>query len=128
MLSVGNKRGEFRSCEQNEQYRKKNQELFQEEISSTTRTTTKQKSTSAIPPHAKHQWMANSHHEMDSEDDTEEVDDTLLTKANIPTIVDAILSNFSMESTSTNDDREDISCPVSRLISFFMYIVVVISC
>ena len=72
--------------------------------------------------------MANSHHEMDSKDDTEEVDDTLLTKANIPTIVDAILSNFSMESTSTNDDREDISCPVSRLISFFMYIVVVISC
>ena len=54
--------------------------------------------------------MANSHHEMDSEDDTEEVDDTLLTKATIPTIVDAILSNFSMESTSSKDDSQDISC------------------
>ena len=82
----------------------------QEEMSSTTRTTTKWKSTSANPPCAKCQHAANSRHKSDSEDDMEDVDDTPPRKANIPMIVNAVLSNFSMEDTSSKDDSQDISC------------------
>ena len=42
----------------------------------------------------------------DSEDDMEEPEDTLLTKA---TIVDAVLSNISKEGTSSRDDSQDVS-------------------
>ena len=45
----------------------------------------------------------------DNKDDMEEVDDTPLRKANIPTIVNAVLSNFSMEGTTSKDDSQDIS-------------------
>ena len=38
-----------------------------------------------------------------------EVDNTPLTKANIPTIVNAVLSNITKEDISSGDDRQDIS-------------------
>ena len=62
-----------------------------------------------LSTHAKHYCAANSRHDSDSEDDTEEADDTPLTKADIPTIVDAVLSNISTEGTSTRDDNQDNS-------------------
>ena len=37
----------------------------------------------------------------------EEVDDISLRKSHIPMIVDAVLSNFSMEGTSSKDDSQD---------------------
>ena len=75
----------------------------------TTRTTTKQQSASTNPPRAKRQragTVANTRHESNSEDASEEVDDTPLTRADIPKIVDAVLSNFSMEGTSPKDDSQ----------------------
>ena len=69
----------------------------------------KAENTSAYPPCAKRHHAANSHHNSESEDDTEEVDYTTLTKADIPTIVDTVLSNISMEGTSSKDDSQDIS-------------------
>ena len=81
-----------------------------EKTSSTTRTTTKRKNTSAYPPSAKRQRAANSHHDSDSEDETErEVDASPLTKADIPTIMDAFPNNISTEDTSSKDDSQDIS-------------------
>ena len=78
--------------------------FFWEEMLSTTRTTTKQKNTSSYPPCAKRWHAANSHHNSDSEGDTEwEVDNTPLTKTNIPTIVNAVLSNITMEGNSSKD-------------------------
>ena len=53
--------------------------------------------------------MANIHHRSDSED-LQKLNDTPLTKANIPKIVDAILSNFSMKGISSNDDSQDNPC------------------
>ena len=83
-----------------------------EKTSSTTRTTTKRKNTSVYPPREKRQRAANSHHDSDhsSEDDTEkEVDDSPLTKADIPTIMDAFPNNISTEGTSSKDDSQHIS-------------------
>ena len=85
-----------------------------EKTSSTTRTTTKRKNTSAYPPRAKRQRAANSHHDSDSEDETErEVDASPLTKADIPedipTIMDAFPNNISTEGTSSKEDSQDIS-------------------
>lgn len=81
-----------------------------EKTSSTTRTTTKRKNTSAYPPRAKRQRAANSHHNSDSEDDTErEFDDSPITKADIPTIMDAFPNNISTEGTSSKDDSQHIS-------------------
>ena len=65
----------------------------------------------ANPPGAHCQFVANSCYNSDSEGDIEEVDNTPLTKANIPTIVDTGLSNFSTEGTSSKDDSQDISYP-----------------
>ena len=78
-------------------------------MSSTTRTTTKRKNTSVDSPHAKHQCAVNTHHDLDSKGDTEEVDGTPLTKADILAIIHAVLSNISMEGTSSRDDSQDIS-------------------
>ena len=71
----------------------------------------KQINTSAYSPHAKCHSMrtANSCRDSDSEDDTEKPDHTPLTKANIPMIVDAVLSNISMEGNSSRDDSQDVS-------------------
>ena len=85
-----------------------------EKTSSTTRTTTKRKNTSAYPPRVKRQRAANSHHDSDSEDlgedDTErEVDDSQLTKADIPTIMDAFPNNSSTKGTSSKDKSQHIS-------------------
>ena len=80
-----------------------------EEMSSTTRTATKRRNTSTCPPCAKRHRAANSRCDSDSEDDTEEPDDTPLTKANIPTIVIAVLSNISTEGTSSRNDSQDVS-------------------
>ena len=44
-----------------------------------------------------------------SEDDTEEPDHTPLTKADIPSIVNAVLSNISTEGNSSRDDSQDVS-------------------
>ena len=79
----------------------------QEETSRTTRTTAKRKSASADPPRPKCQRLADTRRESDSEDNTEEIDDTPLTKADIPKIVDAVLSNFSTEGISSMDDSQD---------------------
>ena len=79
----------------------------QEGTSRTTRTTTKRKSASAVPPHPKRQRLADTRRESDSEDDTEEIDDTPLTKADIPKIVNAVLSNFSTKGISSMDDNQD---------------------
>ena len=78
----------------------------QEETSRTTRTTTtKRQSVSTNPPRAKRQRaVANTRRESDSEDTSEEVDDTPLTRADIPKIVDAVLSNFSTEDDSQAGD------------------------
>ena len=63
----------------------------------------------------KRQRAANSHHDSDSEDlrgedDTErEVDDSPLTKADIPTIMDAFPNNSSTEGTSSKDKSQHIS-------------------
>ena len=62
--------------------------------------------------------MANSHHEMDSEDDTEEVDDTLLTKANIlrlsmPSSVTSLWKAPAQRMTA-----KTFHTSVSRLVSF----------
>ena len=74
-----------------------------EETSSTTRTATKRRNTSACASHAKRHSMrsANSHRDSDSEDEyTEEPGHTPLTKADIPWIVNAVLSNISTEATA----------------------------
>ena len=66
----------------------------QEETSRTTRTATKRQSASTNPPHVKRQragTVANTRREFDSEDALE-VDDTPLTRADIPKIVNAVLS------------------------------------
>ena len=73
----------------------------QEETSRTTRTTAKRKSASANPPRPKRQRLADTRRESDSEDDTP------LTKADIPKIVDAVLSNFSTEGIGSMDDSQD---------------------
>ena len=67
----------------------------------------KQKSASADSPRPKRQHLANTCRESDSEDDTEEIDNTPLTKADIPKIVDAALSNFSTEGITSMDDSQD---------------------
>ena len=69
----------------------------------------KRKSARANPPHPKYQRVANARHKSDSEDDTEEVDDISLTKVNIPMIINAVRSNFSMEDASLQDDSQDNS-------------------
>ena len=81
----------------------------QEEMSSTTRTTTKHKMLVPMHPRAKHHRAANSHHDLDTEDDTEESDDIPLSKADIPTILNAVLSTISSEGSSSRDDNQDIS-------------------
>ena len=68
----------------------------------------KWKNTIAYPPHAKCHCAVNSCHDLDSEDNTE-VYDTPFTKADIPMIIDAVLSNISTEDTSSKDDSQDIS-------------------
>ena len=62
-------------------------------------------------PHAKRHSTraASSRRNSDSEDDTEEPDHTLLTKANIPSIVHAVLCNISTEENSSRDDSQDVS-------------------
>lgn len=62
------------------------------------------KSANANPPCAKCQHVANAHCTLDNEDYKEEIDDTPLARANIPKIINAILSNFSKEGTSLRDD------------------------
>ena len=69
----------------------------------------KAKNTSAYPPCAKHHRAANSHYNSDAEDNMEEPVDTPLSKADIPTILDAVLSNISLEGTSSRDGSQDIS-------------------
>ena len=69
----------------------------------------KQRNTSACPPCTKHHCATNSRHDSDSEDDTKEPDDTPLTKANISTIIDAILNNISTEGTSSKGNSQDVS-------------------
>ena len=83
-----------------------------EETSSTTRTATKRRNTSACAPRAKRHstCAANSRRDSDSEDDyTEEPDHTPLTKADIPSIVNAVLSNISTEGNSSREDSQDVS-------------------
>ena len=73
------------------------------------------------PPFAKRLLRAaNSPHQSDSEDDTQESDEIQFTKADIPMrIVDAVLSNFTTEGTSskndTQDRAQDISHPLDEL-------------
>ena len=77
---------------------------------STTRTATKQKT--LVPIHRVQSVIVqptDSHHNSDSEDNTKEPDNTPLAKANIPTIVDAVLSNVSTKGTSLRDESQDIS-------------------
>ena len=66
--------------------------------------------------------MATTHRESDSADDMEEVDDTLLTRADISKIVDAVLSNFSKEGAiskdGSQDDSQDNPYPVDLLEPF----------
>ena len=93
--------------------------FFQEEMSATTRTTTKQKNTSSYPPCAKRWHAANSHHNLDSDGNMEwEVDDTPLAKVDIPTIVNAVLSNISMEG---NSFQRIFHISVNRLANWFSY-------
>ena len=82
-----------------------------EETSFTTRTAMKRRNTSACAPHAKRHSThpANSRRDSDSEDDTEEPDHAPLTKADIPSIVNAVLSNISTEGNSSRDDSQDVS-------------------
>ena len=83
-----------------------------EETSSTTRTATKRRNTSACAPRTKRHSTraANSRRDSDSEDDyTEEPDHTPLTKADIPSIVNAVLSNISTEGNSSREDSQDVS-------------------
>ena len=107
-----------------------------EETSHTTRTAAKQKIASGDPPCVKRQYVTTTHGELYSEgntrcksdnEDNVEVDGTPLTKANIPKIVDTILSNFSMEGTSSRDDSQDNPHLSEKLVSF-MCVVVVMSC
>ena len=68
--------------------------------------------TSACAPRAKRHSTraANSRRDSDSDDDyTEELDHTPLTKADIPSIVNAVLSNISTEGNSSRDDSQDVS-------------------
>ena len=102
------RRGKSHSQESTSSVERRAMSRSWEETSSTTRTTTKWKNARAYPPCAKRHYAANSHHDLDSEDNTEEVDDTLLTKADISMIVDAVLSNISTEGTSSKDDSQDI--------------------
>ena len=53
----------------------------------------KWKSARANPPYPKCQLVANARHKSDSEDDMEEVDNILLTKVDIPMIINAVHSN-----------------------------------
>ena len=69
----------------------------------------KRKSARANPSHPKCQRVANARHKSDSEDNTEEVDDISLTKVDIPMIIDAVRSNFSMEDASLQGDSQDNS-------------------
>ena len=71
----------------------------------------KRRNTSACASHAKRHRTrtANSHRDSDSKGNTEEPDHTPLTKADIPTIVNAVLSNISMEGNSSRDDSQDVS-------------------
>ena len=81
------------------------------ETSSTTRTATKRKNTSTCAPRAKRHstHAANSRRDSDSEDHyTEEPDHTPLTKADIPSIVNTVLSNISTEGNSSRDDSQDV--------------------
>ena len=82
-----------------------------EETSFTASTATKRRNTSACAPCAKRHStrQANSRRDSDSEDDTEEPDHTPLTKADIPSIVNAVLSNISTEGNSARDDSQDVS-------------------
>ena len=83
-----------------------------EETSSTTRTATKRRYFSTCAPCAKRHSTraANSCRDSDSEDDyMEELDHTPLTKADIPSIVNAVLSNISTEGNSSRDDSQDVS-------------------
>ena len=72
----------------------------------------KQRNTSACAHRAKRHSTraANSRHDSDSEDDyTEEPDHTPLTKADIPLIVNTVLSNISTEGNSSRNDSQDVS-------------------
>ena len=81
----------------------------------------KQRNTSACAPREKRHRTraANSHHDSDSKGNTGEPDHTQLTKADIPTIVNVVLSNISMEGNSSRDDSQDVSHLVSRLANCF---------
>ena len=82
-----------------------------EETSFTASTATKRRNTSACASCAKRHStrQANSRRDSDSEDDTEEPDHTPLTKADIPSIVNAVLSNISTEGNNARDDSQDVS-------------------
>lgn len=77
---------------------------------------TRRKSASANPPCVKYQLVANTYCESDREDDME-VDDTPLTRVNIPKIFDAILNNFSKEGTSLRDDTKITAKTIHILVS-----------
>ena len=76
--------------------RRKNRPTGAGKESSGTTKSTKRKSTTADPPRQKHQRVATIREpESDSStsEDDEEFDDNPLTKANIPKIVEAVISN-----------------------------------
>ena len=91
----------------------------EEEPPRTTRVATKWKGASGKLSPAKRQHVASTHHE--SESDTAgdiEVDETPLTRADIPKIVEAVLSNFSQEGTSSTEDNPHLGeHPVARCCS-----------
>lgn len=66
----------------------------------------------------KYQHVTSSHHNLDSENDTEEVEDTPLTRADIPNIINAILRNFSKDATSSRDYSQNNSHISEQLVNF----------
>ena len=71
-----------------------------------TRSTKKRKNASAAPARTKRPRTGHTHRESDSETKTE-ADDTPLTRADIPKIVDAVLNNLSTDGASSRDDSHD---------------------
>jgi len=85
--------------------------IARKQTSRTTKQTTKRKSATS-GPHVKRRRVV-SPRESDSDDNDaevseEEIDDTPLTEADIPTIVEAVLSSLPTEdSAPTDDDNQD---------------------
>ena len=78
------------------------------ELSWTTRLTKRNNGT-ANPPHLKHQCLDNTCEQDDdsSSGDTEDFDDTLLMKADIPKIVEAVINQFPRECDGSQEDYQN---------------------